>query len=456
MQTEIFKAYDIRGVWPNEINAQDGYKIAQAYAEVIKPKAAVVVGYDVRIHSRKLAEKVIEGLTDAGVDVISIGLVSTEMMYFAVGSLKAGGGIQVTASHNPSEWHGMKMVRAQAAPISGESGLAEIKAAALAKNVAPSAPPGTATQRDVLNDYIDFVINWIDRAAIKPLTLVYNPNFGLEGKLLEALVARTKLPLTIIPLNAEPDGTFPKGRPDPFVPENRSEFVALVKSTGADLGVAWDADADRVFFCADDGTFLEPYYTNLLLIEQILKKNPGENIIYDPRTVWATLDVIKQFGGKPVPSRVGHSFIKTVMREHNAAFSGEASGHTYFRDFWYADTGIIPLLLILELVSKSDKKLGELVRPYLEKYPISGEINSTVSDTNTILKKLETNYNDAKLDHFDGLTIEYDDLPRQNRRGWRANIRSSNTEPLLRLNLEAKTKELVEQKRNELLSIIRA
>ncbi|MFY9484279.1 MAG: phosphomannomutase/phosphoglucomutase [Patescibacteria group bacterium] len=448
MHDSIFKAYDIRGTWPDQINADDGYAIARAYAEVIKPQKSVVVGYDVRVHSQELADKVIEGLVDAGINVIAIGLVSTEMMYFAVGHLEAGGGIQVTASHNPPEWHGMKMVRAQAAPISGETGLTEIKAAALANKFAPSPAHGTVTQRDVLNDYIDFVIKWIDQAAIKPLKVVYNPNFGFEGKLLEALVARTKLPLTIIPLNAEPDGTFPKGRPDPFVPENRPEFVELVKSSKADLGVAWDADADRVFFCAEDGIFLEPYYTNALLIEQILKKHPGGKIVYDPRYTWALIDVTKRFKGEPVPARVGHSYIKTKMREVDAVFSGESSGHTYFRDFWYADTGIIPLLLILELLSKSGKKLSELTKPYLDQYPISGEINSTVSDVETVLKKIEERYSGAKIDHFDGLTIEHD--------AWRANIRASNTEPLLRLNVEAKNHALMEKMRDELLAIIRA
>lgn len=453
MHDSIFKAYDIRGVWPDQINAADGYAIGSAYVEVIKPQKPVVVGYDVRIHSKELAQEVIRGLNDSGIDVIAIGLCSTEMMYFAVGSLGAGGGIQVTASHNPPEWHGMKLVGEGVRPISNETGLNEIKSQIqnpnFQINLKSKIPKkkGKVTTKNILNDYIDFAIEWIDRAAIKPFTVVYNPNFGFEGKLFEALVARTKLPLQIIPLNAEPDGTFPKGRPDPFVPENRPEFVALVKSTGADLGVAWDADADRVFFCAEDGTFLEPYYTNLLLIEQIFTKHPGGKIVYDPRTVWATLDIIKQFGGKPVPSRVGHSFIKTVMREHNAAFSGEASGHTYFRDFWYADTGIIPLLLVLELLSKSGKKLSDLVGPYLNQYPISGEINSTVSDTNTILKTLETKYHDAILDHSDGLTIEYKD--------WRANIRASNTEPLLRLNVEAKNHALMEKMRDELLGLIR-
>jgi len=448
MHDSIFKAYDIRGTWPDQINAREGYAIAQAYAKVVKPKGPVVVGYDVRLHSKELADQVIEGLTASGIDITAIGLVSTEMMYFAVGQLKTGGGIQVTASHNPPEWHGMKMVREGVAPVGSEM-IQTIKSQIQNPSIKyQSGKKGTITEKNLLNDYIDYALGWIDSKTLDPMKVVYNANFGFEGKLLEALVSKTKLPLTLVPLNAEPDGSFPKGRPDPFVPENRPEFVELVKSSKADLGVAWDADADRVFFCAEDGTFLESYHTNLLLIEKMLAKDPGSTIVYDPRYIWATVAITKQFGGKPVLSKVGHSNIKVAMRERNAIFSGESSGHTYFRDFWYADAGIIPLLLILELLSKSGKKLSELVKPYLEKYPISGEINSKVSDVPAVFKLLEQKYDDAKIDHFDGLSIEYPN--------WRANIRSSNTEPLLRLNVEAKNQVLMEQKRDELLDLIRS
>lgn len=448
MDPKIFKAYDIRGIYPNEINDHDGYKIARAYVEVIKPKGPVVVGFDVRIHSKEIAQSVIKGLNDSGRDVIAVGLISTEMMYFAVGSLQAAGGVQVTASHNPARYHGMKLVRHGAEPISGETGLSDIKQGAMAGKFAPSAKQGTLMERDILEDYVNYVLTWIDTAAIKPMKLVYNPNFGFEGKVLEALVERGKLPLELIPLNENPDGTFPKGRPDPFVPENRPEFVELVKSSGADLGVAWDADADRVFFCADGGLFVEPYYTNLLLIEQILSKHPGEKIVYDPRTWWATIDIVKKLKGVPILERVGHSYIKARMRKENAVFSGESSGHTYFRDFWFCDNGMIPLVLILELLSKTGKKLSELVKSYMEKYPISGEVNSTVTDVPAILKKIEAKYSDAKIDHFDGLSVEFND--------WRFNLRPSNTEPLLRLNVEAKSKALVEKKTKELLELIRS
>lgn len=448
MDPKIFKAYDIRGVYPDEINAQDGYAIGYAYAQVVKPTKPVVVGWDVRVHSKEIADNVIKGLTDSGGDVINVGLVSTEMLYFAVGSLYAGGGIQVTASHNPPEYHGMKMVRAAVVPVSGETGLMEIRDLAISNSPTHQlANRGTVKQKNIFNDYIDYAISWIDKNSLKPMKVVYNANFGFEGKLFEALVKRAKLPIKIAALNGEPDGTFPKGRPDPFIPENRGELIELVHSANADLGVAWDADADRVFFCAEGGQFVMPYYTNLLLIEQMLKKYPGAAIVYDPRTYWATVDAIKKFGGKPVASKVGHSYIKTKMRSANAVFCGEASGHTYFRDFWFADAGMLPLLLILELLSKSGKKLSELVKEYTAKYPISEEVNSTVANPDTVMAKIEQKYADAKIDKLDGLSIEYET--------WRANIRKSNTEPLLRLNVEAKSRDLVEKKQKEILTIIR-
>lgn len=445
---EIFKAYDIRGVYPSEINEELAYKIGQAYAKIIQPKGNVAVGMDVRQSSPQLKEAMINSLTDAGIDVVDVGLISTEMIYFAVGNFGYAGGIQITASHNPAEYNGVKMVREEARPISSDNGIFEIRDL-ISKNEekVQSTTKGKVEKKDILADFSNFVLKFIDVTKIKPLKLVYNPNFGFEGEVLQSVVAAGKLPLELVGLNEKPDGTFPKGRPDPFVPENRPEFVELVKSSHADLGVAWDADADRVFFCAGSGKFIEPYYINALLIKGMLQKNPGSAIIYDPRYTWALIDSATENGGKPVIERVGHSFIKAAMRKEDAVFSGESSGHTYFRDFWYADSGIIPLLIVLELIS-TQGDLDTLLTPYWDKYFISGEHNSTVVDAKAIMQKIEAKYADAQIDHLDGLSIEYPD--------WRASIRTSNTEPLMRLNVEAKSSELVEEKKNEILNIIRS
>lgn len=448
MNPSIFKAYDIRGLYPEEINEDLIYKIGQAYVRVAKPTGKVAVGRDVRIHSEKLAKSLINGLTDAGIDVVDIGLVSTEMLYFAVGKYGFSGGLQVTASHNPAEYNGLKMVREEARPVSSDTGIDEIKdlIAAGDENI-ELTKKGTVEKKDVLADFIEFTMGFIDTKAIKPLELVYNPNFGFEGEVLKKAVADGGLPLAIIGLNDTPDGTFPKGRPDPFRPENRPEFIEKVKSESADLGVAWDADADRVFFCTKEGVFVEPYFMNALLIKIALLKNPGAKIIYDPRYTWALVDAARQNGGEAVISRVGHSFIKEKMREVDAVFCGESSGHTYFKDFWYADSGMIPLLLVLELISK-EGNLDELLQPYFERYFISGEINLEVADGEGKIAELKSKYSDGEISELDGLSVEYN-------RDWRFNVRPSNTEPLLRLNVEAKSKELMERKRDELLKVIR-
>ena len=445
----IFKAYDIRGIYPTQINEDLAYKIGQAYAATTKPEGEVLIGHDVRIHSQDLKKKIIEGLIDSGIDVIDVGWMSTDMLYFGVGHYKCAGGIQVTASHNPPEWHGAKMVRKNVIPMTLESGIGEIRDVILKNNFGKSDKKGSLRKINaIVDDYSNYILSWTNPRKIKPLKVVYNPNFGFAGKIFERIVELGKLPLELIPLNAKPDGTFPKGRPDPFVPENRGEFIKLVKSSKADLGIAWDADADRVFFCADGGVFVEPYYLNTILIKQMLIKSPNEKVIYDPRYTWALIDAIRESGGKEIICKVGHSYIKEKMREANALFATESSGHTYYRDYWYADCGMIPPLQVLEFLSENlNHKLSEVVKPVMNKYFISGEINSEVADKEKKMQEIAEIYKDGKQSNLDGISVEYNDF--------RFCVRSSNTENLLRLTLEAKSEKLMQEKRDEVLEIIR-
>ncbi len=448
VKENIFKAYDIRGIYPTEINEDIAYQIGQGYAAFLKPEGEVLVGCDVRLYSPALKAKVIEGLVDAGVDVVDVGLISTEMCYYGVGKHGLAGGIQVTASHNPSEYHGAKMVGKGVVPLTGDWGIPQIKEFVLSGQTIKSEKKGEVRVLDLLDEFCEFALGWLKGTNFKSMKVVYNPNFGFEGKVFERLAMLGKLPLEIIPLNAQPDGHFPKGRPDPFIPENRVEFSELVRSSGADLGVTWDADADRVFFCADGGIFLEPYYLNTVLIHEMLATFPRETVIYDPRYTWALVDAITQSGGKAEVVRVGHSFIKTAMRASNALFAAESSGHTYYRDFWFADSGMLPLMQVLNYLNKNEKPLSESMQSVMQTYYISGEINQKVEGAAVILEKLESTYKDAQISKIDGLSIEYTD--------WRFNVRTSNTEPLLRLNLEAKSKELMEKKRDEVLALMKS
>lgn len=444
----IFKAYDIRGIYATNIDSELAYQIGLAYAKVVSPTGEVLVGEDVRLHSHDLKVALINGLLDAGVNVVDVGLISTDMYYFGVGKYNLSGGIQVTASHNPPEWHGFKMVKAGPSAMTLEEGIGEIRDLITAGSLKTSPKKGSLRKLDIWPEFINYSLSWIKEVQLKPLKVVINPNFGLAGKVFEQIVQAGNLPIEIVPLNNEPNGNFPKGRPDPFIPENRVELCELVKSSKADLGITWDADADRVFFVSEDGEFIDTYYSNTLIIKQMLAKFPGEKIIYDPRYTWALIDAIKDNGGEPVICVVGHSYIKQKMREVNGLFASESSGHTYYRDFWYADTGMIPVMNMLEFLSVNSTKLSDAVKPIMNKYFISGEINSEISDKEGKMKEIATKYSDAQISRLDGVAIEYSD--------WRFCVRPSNTEPLLRLTLEAKSERLMLEKRDEVLNLIRS
>ncbi len=440
----IFKAYDVRGVYPTEINEVTVEAIGRAYARFLSPKN-VVVGSDVRTSSPSLKKALIEGLTSSGVNVIDIGIISTDMLYFAVATLKTDGGITVTASHNPKEYNGMKFVREKAIAISSDTGLNDIAELTEVDEIETKDKKGSVTKQDVLDGYIKHILSFIDAKKLKPLKVVANGNFGLAGQVIVKTLENT--PIEIIPLNDKPDGTFPKGRPDPLILENRQETIDLIISSGADLGISWDADADRCFFYDENGNFIEGYYTTAILAEMMLKKSGGGKIIHDPRLTWATIDTVKAAGGIPIVNKAGHTFIKDRMRAENAIFGGEMSAHYYFKDNFFCDNGMIPALLILEQLSVGKKKMSEIVNPYKKKYFVSSEINSEVDNGAEIIKELKDKYRDGEQNEIDGLSVEYKD--------WRFNVRMSNTEPLIRLNVEARNKDLEKAKTEELLAIVR-
>jgi phosphomannomutase len=447
MTSDIFKAYDIRGIYPTEINEDIVYKIAQAYAKIISPKT-VALGRDVRISGDKLWEAAKRGLIDHGVNVIDIGIISTDMLYFAVANYGYDGGITISASHNPAEYNGMKLVRSGAVPVSGDTGIKEIQALVEEGYQFTDPHQGKVTTNDITDSYIEKCLTFINQQNIRHFKVVANAMFGpaLQN------VIRMKLPITLVMLNEKPDGTFPKGQPDPLQEANRIETVEAVKKEKADFGVAWDGDADRFFLFDENGRFIPGYYLTAFLGEYFAQKNKGAKIIYDPRLTWATVDSITQGGGVPIINKAGHSFIKERMRHEDAIFAGEMSGHYYFKEYFYCDNGLIPFLLILQILSGMPEgmKVSELFDRYFHMYPISGEINSelpTEYSTADVMSKIEGKYHDAKIDKIDGLTIEYHD--------WRANIRGSNTEPKIRLNVEAKNPKLLEEKTQEVLKLIR-
>ena len=447
MNYKIFHAYDIRGIYPDEVNEDVFYKITRGYVSLFNPKN-VAVGMDARLSSPLLAESVIKALLESGVDVLDVGEVTTDMIYFAVGSLDCSGGIIVSASHNPSEYNGMKMVREKVAAISSDTGLFDIRDALKEGKVRDISPAkkGTLKKVDILDDYVKHVLNFIDSSAIHPFCFVGNGNFGFVGKSVQRIV--NELGLTMIPLNFEPDGSFPKGAPDPLLPENRKETEDLIKKSNVDFGVAWDADADRVMFFDENGRYIHGVYITALLAKILLEKHGVNNkIIFDPRVIWPILKVIKNMGATPIISKAGHAFIKDRMRSEDALFAGELSAHYYFRDNFYADNGIIPFLLVLEHLSKSKKKFSEIVNPFMEGHYMSGEFNYTVKNIKEVLENVRQRYKAyGKEDFIDGYSLESED--------WRFNIRPSNTQPLLRLNVEAKENHLVEKIKKEIEEII--
>jgi phosphomannomutase len=441
-----FKAYDIRGKVPGELNPDLAYKIGRVYSNLVSAKK-ILVGYDVRKSSGEISEALIRGINDSGTDVICIGLCGTEMVYFATSYLDADGGIMITASHNPPEYNGMKFVKRDSVPVGYDSGLNKVEQMILDNELGEmSEKRGLKRDLDVMHDFIKNLDQFYDPLKINPLRVVVNGGNGCIGAALDAI--ESKLPIEMIKVFINPDPDFPNGVPNPLIPENRKPTIDAVLKNEADLGVAWDGDYDRCFFFDETGSFIEGYYIVGLLAKSLLKNHPGENIIHDPRLVWNTFDVVNKAGGNAVVSKSGHAYIKEKMREVNAVYGGEMSAHHYFRDNAYSDSGMIPFLLVLQLMSEENKKLSELVNEMIKAYPCSGEINSTIEDPAAKIKEIEVLYSDGKINKLDGLTVNYDD--------WRFNLRMSNTEPILRLNVESNANvKLMNKKTKELLKMIR-
>ncbi|MEW6696497.1 MAG: phosphomannomutase [Bacillota bacterium] len=442
-----FKAYDIRGKYPEELNEDIAYLIGQAYTTLFNPQK-VVLGHDVRTSSPSLTEALAKGLKEGGCDVINIGLCGTEQVYFTTFHLQLDGGIMVTASHNPQGYNGMKLVRAGSCPISGDSGLKDLEQMVVSGNIAKSSKnKGSLTQLDITDSYIKHLLSYVDTAALRPLKVVANAGNGCAGPIIDAL--EPYLPFKFIKVNHQPDGNFPNGIPNPLLPENRESTASAVKETGADVGIAWDGDFDRCFLFDEQGTFIEGYYIVGLLAESFLTKYPGAKIIHDPRLTWNTIDIIKRAKGVPIQSKTGHAFIKERMRLEDAVYGGEMSAHHYFKDFAYCDSGMIPWLLILEIMCREKKSLSTLICDRMKLFPASGEINRMVANPIQVMKQVESKFanKEAKIDRTDGLSVEYPN--------WRFNLRMSNTEPVIRLNVEAKGDGcLMEEKTKSILSFI--
>ncbi len=446
MKIDCFKAYDIRGRLPDQLNEDIAWRIGRAYAQLIKPQQ-VVIGHDVRASSQSLSNALAKGLTEGGSDVLDIGLCGTEEIYHATFSQKLDGGIMVTASHNPIDYNGMKLVREQSKPISGDTGLGEIQELAESGNFSASDRVGKVTPVSFKNGYIEHLLSYLDYDNLKPLKIVVNAGNGCAGPIIDLL--EPYLPLEIIKICHQPDGMFPNGIPNPLLPENRSLTRDAVLQHQADLGVAWDGDFDRCFFFDDKGQFIEGYYVVGLLSQMLLANNLGQKIIHDPRLIWNTIDIVNQAGGVPIQSKTGHAFIKERMRAENALYGGEMSAHHYFRDFAYCDSGMIPWLKIVELMSQSGLSLTQLVAARMEKFPASGEINRTVSDSGRVIAAIRDHYEPAAcgIDFTDGLSLDMGK--------WRFNLRESNTEPVIRLNVESRgDTELMQIKTAELLAAI--
>lgn len=442
-----FKAYDIRGRIPDELNEEVAFKIGRAYATLLKP-GKICIGRDVRLSSQALVTALAEGLNSHGCDVVDIGLCPTEMVYFATSYLKLDGGIMVTASHNPVDYNGMKLVRELSKPISGDTGLQDIANMVINNEFDPQAfKKGVVEVVDVNDAYVDHLLTYVDTRKISPLKVVANCGNGCAGPILEKL--KSRLPLDFVMVFPEPDGRFPNGIPNPILPENRGVTVEALLKNKADFAIAWDGDADRCFFFDETGEFIEGYYIVGFLALEFLKVNPGAKIVHDPRLIWNTIELVEENGGVAVMSKAGHAFIKERMRQEDAVYGGEMSAHHYFRDFAYCDSGMIPWLVLVQAVSTAGRPLSELVKSRMKKFPVSGEINRTVSDTHAVISKIEAYFKGSEIgtDYIDGLSMEF--------KNWRFNLRPSNTEPVIRLNVEVRNdKVLLDKKTEELLSLI--
>jgi len=445
-----FKAYDIRGRVPDALNEQRARRIGQAYADVIRPDGPVAIGRDMRLSSPALAQALTEGLNRAGIDTIDIGLCGTELVYHAASRTGMGGGIMVTASHNPADYNGMKLVREQAIPISADTGLKDIEAVlAEDRPVTPATHPGTHRHENLGEAYVKRMLAGINSRRIKPLKLVVNAGNGCAGPAFDAIAEH--LPLDVVRLHHQPDGNFPNGVPNPLLPENRAETAQAVRDHQADFGIAWDGDFDRCFFFDADGRFIEGYYLVGLFAAQLLEKHPGQTIVLDPRLTWNTLDQVEKAGGRAVINKSGHAFIKERMRAENALYGGEMSAHHYFRDFSFCDSGMLPWLLLAESISETGRSLAELVDERIRAFPCSGELNFEVGDTDDVIGQVLETFarDDPVIDRTDGISLEFDH--------WRFNLRASNTEPVIRLNVETRgDTELLDEKTGQLSDLIRS
>jgi len=438
----VFKAYDVRGVYPEELDEELAYRIGRAFALYLRPRH-VVVGRDMRVSSPALAEAIIRGLLDQGVDVTNVGLVSTDALYFAVGKYRFDGGVMVTASHNPPEYNGFKLCREEAQALSLDSGIGEIRDLVLRGEFPEPERRGTLVERDILDDFAAHVLSFIDTSIIKPFTIVVDAGNGMGGLIAPKVLGR--LPVRIIPLYFELDGRFPNHVPNPIEPENVRDLQHAIREHRADMGIAFDGDADRMFILDEQARLVGGDMVTALVAKTLLQKHPGTKIVYNLICSRAVPETIRQYGGVPIRSRVGHSFIKALMRQHDAIFGGEHSGHFYFRDNWYADSGIIAAVTVLELLSREGVTVSQAITP-IDRYYRSGEINVEARDFAAVLQALEEHFHDGQIDHLDGLTVEYPD--------WWFNARPSNTQPLLRINVEATTPELLRKKTEEVLSVV--
>ena len=448
INASIFKAYDIRGLYPSEVNEDAARQIGRGFVAFLQAQR-IAVSRDMRLSSPAVAAAFIDGARQQGADVVDYGMLATDMMYFAVARDGHDGGAQITASHNPKQYNGIKLVRREAFPLSGEAGLGEIRdMTANGTLPAPAGRPGTLSTRDVLADYVTHVMSFIDPTIVKPFNVVLDAGSGMAGLVAPKLFAR--LPCRTTKLCFEIDGTFPTHEANPLIEENRRDIVERVVRDRADIGIAWDGDADRCFFIDGSGEFVAGDFVTALLAEAFLMRHPGSKVVYDVRASYAVKDMVATYGGTALMNRVGHSFFKRRMREEEAIFGGEVTGHYYFRDNFYADNGFVPALLMLELMSRKGQTLYELLAPLRARYFISGEINTKMPDMRVVQEKVDAlaaRYSDAKTYTMDGVSVEYPD--------WHFNVRASNTEPLIRLNLEATTQTKMDQKRDEVLAFIR-